>query len=77
MALTIPLPGQQRWWRKHQFVGSPFISARCLDYKFIGEIGEWLVEHGHSAVFIDGIQGGFTISFEDPQVAMLFKLTWL
>jgi len=50
--------------------------------KISGEIGEWLVEHGHNGEIIPELQlrtilVDHYIQFDDPKVAMLFKLTWL
>jgi len=44
-----------------------------------GQIGEWLHHHGHNQIFYGGDSKipEYWMVFNDPDLAMLFKLTWL
>jgi len=52
-------------------------------YKLGGNVGKWLDDHGHDQVFHVAkgravmARPGQWLEFDDPSLAMLFKLTWL
>lgn len=46
-----------------------------------GEVGDWLRERGHSGQVSEldtlSYMSNHNLTIEDPDVALLFKLTWL
>jgi len=58
---------------------------KLITWKLTGAVGQWLASREHDGLVqltIPAITGGgrgteYTIAFEDPDLAMLFKLTWL
>lgn len=63
------------------FAGSgSFADNEFFDFKLIGEVGDWLRAHGHEGSFrnyqdLDDM--GAWVFFDDPDLATMFKLTWL
>lgn len=70
------LPNETEWWDS-PVLDFEQIYGKQNTFKFTGEAGSWLNEHGHDGMFYSNTDNSIWISFTDPQVATLFKLTWL